>query len=125
MLKIIAVLVAGIPALISGLLAMMGRKWLVFTATAALMVTLTLAFVAAAMRTYVMGDRGADHTEAPTDDELARLAALVGEGLAAGAIGFGIPGDLALCLSTMCSVRIARAAYELAMEKARAFNTAQ
>lgn len=42
----------------------------------------------AALRTYVMGDRGADHTEAPTDDELARLAALVGEGLEAGAIGF-------------------------------------
>ena len=35
-----------------------------------------------------MGDRGADHTEAPTDDELARLAALVGEALDAGAIGF-------------------------------------
>jgi N-acyl-D-aspartate/D-glutamate deacylase len=35
-----------------------------------------------------MGDRGADHTEAPTDDELAQLAALVEQGLAAGAIGF-------------------------------------
>jgi N-acyl-D-aspartate/D-glutamate deacylase len=42
----------------------------------------------AALRTYVMGDRGADHTEAPTDDELAQLAAAVGEGLDAGAIGF-------------------------------------
>ncbi len=42
----------------------------------------------AALRTYVMGDRGADHSEAPTDDELAELARLVGEGLAAGAIGF-------------------------------------
>ncbi|MGZ4690843.1 MAG: N-acyl-D-amino-acid deacylase family protein [Acidimicrobiia bacterium] len=42
----------------------------------------------AALRTYVMGDRGADHTEAPTDDELAQLAALVGEALEAGAIGF-------------------------------------
>jgi N-acyl-D-amino-acid deacylase len=42
----------------------------------------------AALRTYVMGDRGADHTEAPTDDELARLAQLVREGLAAGALGF-------------------------------------
>src|SRR6478736_822164 len=42
----------------------------------------------AALRTYVMGDRGADHTEAPTDDELARLALLVREGLAAGALGF-------------------------------------
>jgi N-acyl-D-amino-acid deacylase len=42
----------------------------------------------AALRTYVMGDRGADHTEAPTDDELAQLATLVEEGLAVGAIGF-------------------------------------
>ena len=35
-----------------------------------------------------MGDRGADHTEAPTDDELDQLARLVTEGLAAGALGF-------------------------------------
>ena len=42
----------------------------------------------AALRTYVMGDRGADHTEVPTDDELAQLAAQVREGLDAGAIGF-------------------------------------
>src|SRR5204862_7801563 len=33
----------------------------------------------AAVRAYVMGDRGADHTEAPTDDELAQLALTVGE----------------------------------------------
>src|SRR4051795_12956508 len=38
----------------------------------------------AALRTYVMGDRGADHTEAPTDAELEELARLVTEGLAAG-----------------------------------------
>ena len=42
----------------------------------------------ASMRTYVMGERGADHTEAPTDDELARMAALTREALDAGAIGF-------------------------------------
>jgi N-acyl-D-aspartate/D-glutamate deacylase len=42
----------------------------------------------AALRTYVMGDRGAVHTEAPTDDELATLAALVREGIEAGALGF-------------------------------------
>ena len=42
----------------------------------------------AAMRTYVMGERGADHTEAPTDDELVRMAALTREALDAGAIGF-------------------------------------
>ncbi|MBK5286967.1 MAG: amidohydrolase family protein [Acidimicrobiia bacterium] len=42
----------------------------------------------AALRTYVMGERGADHTEAPTDDELARMATLTREALDAGAIGF-------------------------------------
>jgi hypothetical protein len=42
----------------------------------------------AALRTYVMGDRGADHTAAPTDDELARMGALLGEALDAGGIGF-------------------------------------
>jgi len=42
----------------------------------------------AALRTYVMGERGADHTAAPTDDELETLARLVREGLQAGAIGF-------------------------------------
>jgi N-acyl-D-aspartate/D-glutamate deacylase len=42
----------------------------------------------AALRTYVMGERGADHLEHPSDDELATMARLVGEALDAGAIGF-------------------------------------
>src|SRR5919107_651539 len=42
----------------------------------------------AALRTYVMGERGADHHEHPTDDELATMARLTGEALDAGAIGF-------------------------------------
>lgn len=42
----------------------------------------------AALRTYVMGERGAVHTESPTQDELARMADLVTEAIGAGAIGF-------------------------------------
>ncbi len=42
----------------------------------------------AALRTYVMGDRGADHLEHPTEGEIATMARLVEEALAAGAIGF-------------------------------------
>ena len=42
----------------------------------------------AALRTYVMGERGADHTEAPTEGEMAEMARLVEEALGAGAIGF-------------------------------------
>ena len=42
----------------------------------------------AALRTYVMGDRGAEHTEEPTDGEVSEMARLVREALAAGGIGF-------------------------------------
>ena len=42
----------------------------------------------AALRTYVMGDRGADHLEHPSEAEIASMAKLTEEALAAGALGF-------------------------------------
>jgi N-acyl-D-aspartate/D-glutamate deacylase len=42
----------------------------------------------AALRAYVMGDRGADHTEAPTDAEVTDMERLTFEALEAGALGF-------------------------------------
>ena len=42
----------------------------------------------AALRTYVMGERGADHLEDPTPGEIGTMARLTSEALAAGAIGF-------------------------------------
>jgi N-acyl-D-aspartate/D-glutamate deacylase len=42
----------------------------------------------AALRAYVMGERGADPEEAPTDAELTGMADLVTEAMAAGAVGF-------------------------------------
>ena len=42
----------------------------------------------AALRTFVMGERGADHTETPTDAEVTEMARQVSEALDAGAIGF-------------------------------------
>ncbi len=42
----------------------------------------------AALRTYVMGEDGADHTIAPSQAEIARMEALTFEALEAGAIGF-------------------------------------
>jgi N-acyl-D-aspartate/D-glutamate deacylase len=42
----------------------------------------------AALRFYVMGSRGADHAEVPTEAEVARMGALLEEALCAGALGF-------------------------------------
>jgi N-acyl-D-aspartate/D-glutamate deacylase len=42
----------------------------------------------AALRFYVMGERGANHGAAPTDDEIARMGALLEQSLNAGALGF-------------------------------------
>ncbi|MBV9834757.1 MAG: amidohydrolase family protein [Alphaproteobacteria bacterium] len=42
----------------------------------------------AALRFYVMGERGAEHAEAPNDSEMERMGALLEESLRAGALGF-------------------------------------
>lgn len=42
----------------------------------------------APLRTFVMGDRGADHTEAPTAGEIEQMRGLTYEALQAGALGF-------------------------------------
>ena len=41
-----------------------------------------------ALRGYVMGDRGADHNERPTPDEIREMARLTKEAIQAGAVGF-------------------------------------
>ena len=41
-----------------------------------------------ALRFYVMGERGADHAGAPSDDEIARMGELLEQALNAGALGF-------------------------------------
>ena len=41
-----------------------------------------------ALRFYVMGDRGADHAEVPTDAEIAEMGQLLEQSLRAGALGF-------------------------------------
>jgi N-acyl-D-aspartate/D-glutamate deacylase len=42
----------------------------------------------AALRFYVMGERGADHTEVPTDDEIAQMGRLTVDAVRAGGFGF-------------------------------------
>lgn len=41
-----------------------------------------------ALRAYVMGERGADHNNHPTEAEIAEMAQLAAEGVTAGAVGF-------------------------------------
>src|SRR5215510_8000334 len=41
-----------------------------------------------AVRGFVMGDRGGDHTEVPTAEEIARMGELAADGIRAGALGF-------------------------------------
>jgi N-acyl-D-aspartate/D-glutamate deacylase len=42
----------------------------------------------AALRVFAMGERGIDHAEVPTDDEVAAMARLAAEAVEAGAVGF-------------------------------------
>ena len=42
----------------------------------------------AALRTFVMGERGADHTAVPSQDEIDRMGSLAQEAVRAGALGF-------------------------------------
>src|SRR3954465_11403264 len=42
----------------------------------------------AALRLHAMGDRGSDHTERPTADEIAHMGRLAAEGVQAGGLGF-------------------------------------
>jgi hypothetical protein len=107
-LKLIALLVAGIPAIISGFLALLARKWAVYSAVAVVMVTLTLVFIAA-INAIVSGV----------------LSSAVIPGWAENGIGYAIPSDFALCVSAMASSRVARVVYEFAMKKAHMFATAQ
>ena len=108
MIKLITMFVAAIPVFFTGIIAFLARKWGVFAATATLMIALTVAFIGVINGVVA-----------------SVLSSASLPGWAAAGIGFGIPSDFALCIGALVSSRIARAAYEMAMDKARMFNTAQ
>jgi hypothetical protein len=105
MVKLITLLVAGIPAIIAAVLASLGRKWVTVAGTIALMVALTGVFVAA-INGIVAGLAGA----------------MTAPGWIANSIGMFVPSNFGLVLSSIISAHIARAAYDFAMDKAHVFN---
>jgi hypothetical protein len=106
MIKLITLLVAGIPAIIAAVLAQLGRKWVTVAAAIALAVSLTAGFVAL-INTLV--------------GSLASL--LSAPGWISNAVGMFIPADFGLCVAAIVSAHIARAAYDFAIGKVKLFNT--
>ena len=107
MIKLITMLVGAIPAFISGVLMMFTRKWAVLTASLTIFAAITLAFVVLINGFLATLSSG---MVIPTD--------------ISDFVGMFIPSNFALCLATLVSAKIARGAYDLAVEKTRMFNTA-
>jgi len=107
MLKLLAMFSAGIPAIIAAALAFIARKWGTTTATIAMFIFLTAAFIAC-------------------------INALLGQLLyllspppfIAAAVGMFIPSNFAAILGVIISSKICRASYDLAMDKAKTFGSA-
>ena len=107
MVKLITLLAAGIPAVVSAVLAWVARKWGTVAATIVMMVLLTAAFIAC------------------INTILNTLVSLLSPpAWLLTAIGMFIPADFGAVFGAMISAKICRAAYDLAFEKAKAFNNA-
>lgn len=107
MIKLLAMLGAGIPALIGGVIAMIGRKWGTVGATIAMFAVLTTAFIVC------------------INLLLNQLLGLLSPPAAvATAIGMFMPADFSAVLATIVSSKICRAAYDLAMDKAKMYASA-
>lgn len=107
MIKLLAMLGAGIPAIIGGLIAMIGRKWGTVASTLAIFVFLTTAFIVC------------------INLLLNNLLLLISPPPAiATALGMFMPADFSAVLATIVSSKICRAAYDLAMDKAKMYASA-
>lgn len=74
----------------------------------------------APLRTYVMGERGADSTSYPSQSEIERMAALAAEAIEAGALGFSTSRTIAHRTRAGESIGTLRAPEEELVEIARA-----
>jgi len=100
MIKLITLLVAGIPAVIASLIAFMARKLGTVTVTIAAFILMTAVFIACinSLLTSV-------------------LSLLIIPPWISNGVGMFIPGDFAAVLASVVSSKICRSAYDLAMLK--------
>ncbi|HVL77379.1 MAG TPA: DUF5455 family protein [Noviherbaspirillum sp.] len=107
MLKLISMLATGIPAVIGGLIAFLGRKAGVAAASIASFVIITMGLILC-LNAILQ----------------ALLAMLVIPAWLANSIGLFIPINWSACLAAIVSSKICRAAYEMAKFKIVAINNA-
>lgn len=105
MIKLITLLVGGIPALIAAILASFGRKWVTLAAAIAAYVGVTVAFIAVI-------------------NTIVGAIAITSPGYFANAIGMFVPSNFGACLGSIIGAHIGRAAYDLAVGKIKLFNAA-
>lgn len=105
-MPILAAILSGLASLVSGLLAMFGRKLSVASAAIAALFALTAAFVVIVSLTV---QAVANFIVLPSFLQ---------------PIGWFVPSDFTFCISSIFSARISRAAYDLAMAKVRLINSA-
>jgi len=106
MIKLLALLGAGIPAIITGLIAMIGRKWGVVTATWAMFAAITVMFVACI------------NTILQSVLNVLTLPSILQY------LGWFIPSNWTLCLGAIVSAKICSAARDLAWSKVKTFASA-
>lgn len=107
MIKLITLLVTGIPAIISGVIAFLARKLGTVTASMAAFGILTVAFIASintALNTV--------------------LAAMQLTPWAATAVGMFIPSNFGVVLGAVVAAKISKAAYDLAISKVKVISAA-
>jgi hypothetical protein len=105
MIRLITLLVSGIPAIIAAVLASLSRKWVTVGVAIALMATLTGVFIAA-INTIV-----------------GNLVGYLGTpGWLVNAVGMFVPTDFGAVLGAIVAAHIVRAAYDFAMDKVHVFN---
>lgn len=107
MLRLIALLAAGVPAIVSSLLAFMARKLGTAAGSVVAWVALTVVFIACERSLFDS------------------IWALVNPpAWVASFIGWFMPGDFVTCLGAVVSAKICRASYDLARDKLTLINNA-